>query len=109
MTTDANRPIGPIDLARRHAHRRPDVVSKLRFFDFIHLPATLQPYSLLFAELAEKLLLTLPDDDELVAALDKLLRESKDRVVSLAAQIHAAPRPGPLRQEETHEDLSELD
>lgn len=70
------------------AQRHPSVTSKMRFFEFGHLQSeTLRDLSSLFAELAHELMNRLPDDPELVIALDKL-RESKDRAVALAAQDH---------------------
>lgn len=67
--------------------RNPAIVSKLRFFAFGHLPhPALREFSRHFAELAQRLIDTLPDDPELTIALDKL-REVKDRAVGLAAVV----------------------
>lgn len=52
----------------------------LQFFAYEHLPAHLQEHSKLFAELAGKLVETLPSNPERTTALRKLL-EAKDCAV----------------------------
>lgn len=52
----------------------------LQFFSFIHLPAHLQVASRPFAEMAQKIVETLPRNPERTVALRKLL-ESKDAAV----------------------------
>ena len=60
--------------------RHPSVVSLLRWFDFGHLPEFLQDASEPFADLAALLIERLPDSDQLIGALTKLL-EAKDCAV----------------------------
>lgn len=71
------------------ATRHPGTQAALRPFQWDHLPARLQVISRPFAELADQLVATLPDDPELTAALRKL-REAKDCAVFLAAQTSEA-------------------
>lgn len=55
----------------------------LQYFAYAHLPAHLQEVSRPFAELAHRLVATLPDGPERSAALRKLL-EGKDAAVRSA-------------------------
>lgn len=58
----------------------PAVKEILRFFEFNHLPGTLQPTSQRFHDLAHWIALNVPDSAEKTVALRKLL-ESKDAAV----------------------------
>lgn len=58
----------------------PAIAEMLRFFEFGHLPGTLQPVSQRFHELAHWMANELPDCAEKTVALRKLL-ESKDAAV----------------------------
>lgn len=52
----------------------------LKFFHYAHLPASLQPASRPFSELAQHIISTLPHNAERTASLRKLL-EAKDAAV----------------------------
>mgnify|MGYP006349697699 FL=1 len=52
----------------------------MRFFKYDHLPEKMQAVSKPFCELADKLVLTMPESAELSVALRKLL-EAKDAAV----------------------------
>jgi hypothetical protein len=52
----------------------------LQFFNYKHLPETLQPYSKPFGDLAHQIVTTLPRNSERTVALRKLL-EAKDAAV----------------------------
>lgn len=69
-----------IDLAGRH----PSTVAIARFFAFDHLPEHLAAVSQPVHDLAEQMIIALPDGPELSAGLRKLL-ESKDCFVRAAA------------------------
>lgn len=58
----------------------------LRFFEFAHLPDTLQGVSQPFYQMAHHLALELPDGEEKAVALRKLL-ESKDAAVRAALDL----------------------
>lgn len=59
------------------AHRHPGTQQLARYFDYAHLPNRLQPVSKACADLAQSMVLTIPDGPELTAGLRKLL-EAKD-------------------------------
>jgi hypothetical protein len=63
--------------------RHPATTNLLRWFEYSHLPARLQGYSVPFQELALELVDHLPDGPELAAGLRKLL-EAKDCIVRAA-------------------------
>ncbi len=67
--------------------RHPAVNGVLRFFSYEHLPERLQSISKPFADLAESVADTSPNDPETTVALRKLL-EAKD------AAVRAALAPG---------------
>jgi len=69
-----------MDLTGRH----PSTVAALRLFRYTHLPAPLQEVSVLFADLAEKLVGLLPDDPLLTTCLNTNLWDAKNRAVMLA-------------------------
>ncbi|MGH3781272.1 MAG: hypothetical protein ACRDRO_11780 [Pseudonocardiaceae bacterium] len=71
--------------------RHASVVAAARWFtDGTHLPAGLpQETTQLFTRMARELVMMLPDDTELTAALRKL-RESKDCAVALAVEVGGA-------------------
>ncbi|MGH9769318.1 MAG: hypothetical protein ACREAB_17980 [Blastocatellia bacterium] len=62
------------------AHRAADPEPLLQFFTFAHLPVHLQAVSGPFAELAHRIVETLPRNPERTVALRKLL-EAKDCAV----------------------------
>jgi len=70
-------------LAEKHAGRHPATVQLLRHFAWFHLPADLMPVSQACGELADQMVLLLPDGPELSAGLRKLL-EAKDCFVRAA-------------------------
>lgn len=70
-------------LTERFAGRHPGTLGLLRFFEYDHLPAPLQPVSKANAMLAEQMVRDLPDGPELTAGLRKLL-EAKDCFVRAA-------------------------
>jgi hypothetical protein len=85
VNTLAARPPVPEVTWPDMAFRDPAVVAAIRpFRSRVHLPPVLCALSAVFAQLAATLVGELPDDPELVAALNKL-RESKDRAVGLLA------------------------
>lgn len=57
--------------------RHPGVEQLLSFFEYKHLPESLQAVSLHFSNLAHEMVLELPDSAEFTAGLRKLL-EAKD-------------------------------
>jgi hypothetical protein len=60
--------------------RHPGVVSIARRFRYGHLQGAARQHSQMFAELAEEMIASLPDDPELVIGLRKLA-EAKDCLV----------------------------
>lgn len=70
---------GPVNAEGKH----PATQHLARFFTFDHLRDDLRPPSRACAELAQEMIDTLPDDEELRAGLRKLL-ESKDCFVRAA-------------------------
>lgn len=70
-----------IDLSGRHRA----VVDAMRLFTYDHLPEHLAEKSRWFADLAERLVATLPDDPVLTKALWRLW-EAKNCAVFLAAR-----------------------
>lgn len=67
-------------LLEKYGHRYASVGMVLRFFEYDHLPAYLQPISKACAEVAMQMVDQLPDDPELTVGLRKLL-EAKDAFV----------------------------
>lgn len=63
--------------------RHPSTQGIARYFEYEHLPEHLQVISMPCAELAEEMILTLPDGPELTTGLRKLL-EAKDCFVRAA-------------------------
>ena len=66
--------------------RHPAIVGILRYFEYAHLPAHLQPVSRRCADLAEAMVDDLPDGPELTAGLRKLL-EAKDCFVRASLPV----------------------
>jgi hypothetical protein len=64
------------------AGRHPGTASIARRFQYEHLSGQARTYSQMFCELAEEMIIALPDDPELVAGLRKLA-EAKDCCVFL--------------------------
>ena len=58
----------------------PAIAHVLKFFEYKHLPETLQPVSKPFCELAHRVAESAPDSQETTVALRKLL-EAKDAAV----------------------------
>ena len=69
----------------------------LQFFAYSHLPAQLQEHSKPFAELADKIVETLPRNPERTAALRKLL-EAKDCAVRARLFKNEFRTPAPPRE-----------
>lgn len=65
--------------------RHPATTGLLRWFDFEHLPANLQPVSRIFYAAARATVELAPDGPELTTALRKLL-EAKDCAVRAAIE-----------------------
>ena len=65
------------------AERHPGTTHLLRYFEYAHLPAHLQPVSAACGGLAQQMAAALPDGPELTAGLRKLL-EAKDCFVRAA-------------------------
>jgi hypothetical protein len=63
--------------------RHPGVVQIARVFEFGHLSGQPRIISQMFTELAEEMIVALPDDSELTAGLRKL-GEAKDCIVRVA-------------------------
>jgi hypothetical protein len=76
MDEPMTSPNVPFHLADRH----PDTVHVAQFFEHKHLPPHLAAVAEPCADLAEQMILTLPDSPELVVGLRKLL-EAKDAFV----------------------------
>jgi hypothetical protein len=68
----------------------------LQFFDFHHLPENLRQVSRSFYDLAQHIVMTVPENPERTVALRKLL-EAKDCAVR--AMIYKEPRNKPVSRE----------
>lgn len=72
----------PFDVTGRH----PGVIAALAMFNYDHLPPHLARISAQFADLAEWLVIQLPDDPLLTVCLSENLWDAKNRAVALAAK-----------------------